>query len=301
MNPVYIESLKSGLLSKRKTQSLKFLDDCSLCPRNCRINRNEGESGICRTGRRAVIASYSSHFGEEAPLVGHHGSGTIFFSNCNLLCNFCQNFDISHEGIGIEVTGQELAGVMLELQSRGCHNINFVTPSHVVPQILESIEIAASNGLNIPLVYNSGSYDNVESLQLLDGIIDIYMPDIKFFDRGLAIDTCNAHDYPEVAKQAVKEMHRQVGNLVIENGIAKRGLLVRHLVMPGYLNDTKKILEFISTDISSDTYVNLMPQYRPCGLVWDHEHLGRRITDAEYRNALSAASEIGLWNIDNKI
>ncbi|MCK4695222.1 MAG: radical SAM protein, partial [Candidatus Cloacimonetes bacterium] len=265
-NPVYLETFKNGLLQEKIKQAYNLLENCSLCPRKCGVNRLEDEKGICKTGKKAMVSSYNAHFGEEAPLVGRFGSGTIFFTNCNLLCNFCQNYDISHEGHGYEVDDEELAAMMIHLQRLGCHNINFVTPSHVVFQIISALEIAIEKGLSIPLVYNTSAYDSVETIKLLDGVFDIYMPDFKFWDKKVAEITCHARDYPEVARSAILEMHRQVGDLVFDSkGIAKKGLLIRHLVLPQQLSNTKEIMRFISEKISRNTYVNIMPQYRPCG------------------------------------
>jgi putative pyruvate formate lyase activating enzyme len=294
----YIDSYKNGVLRERKEHAFEQLKSCRLCPRNCGVDRITGKTGICKTAKRAVVASYAPHFGEEAPLVGKFGSGTIFFTHCNLLCNFCQNYDISHEGNGIEVSKSHLARMMLELQQMGCHNINFVTPSHVIPQILAALEIAVGHGLNVPLVYNSGGYDHVESLKLLDGIVDIYMPDFKFWAGTIAQETCKASDYPEIAKAAVKEMFRQVGDLQIENGIAKRGLLVRHLVMPDDLAGTEEIMHFLAKEISIDTYVNIMPQYRPCGTAYHNEKLSRTITMEEFESAIDMARKAGLHRLD---
>ena len=233
MTSGYLVLHEQGVLAERIRKALDILQECVLCPRQCRVNRYEGEKGFCRTGRRAVVSSYNAHFGEESPLVGRGGSGTIFFTHCNLLCLFCQNYEISHLGEGREVEPKILAGMMIALQRMGCHNINFVSPSHVIAQILEALPIAVDEGLNVPLVYNTGGYDSVSSLELLDGIVDIYMPDVKFFDVNTALKYCHAPDYPDVVKAAVKEMHRQVGDLTMnEEGIAERGLLVRHLVMP---------------------------------------------------------------------
>ncbi len=296
--PFYIESYKNGQLKKKTKEAFDRLSNCHLCPRNCGVDRTAGETGICKTGIRAVVASYAPHFGEEAPLIGSHGSGTIFFTHCNLLCCFCQNYDISHEGVGSEVSKSHLAQIMLHLQNLGCHNINFVNPSHVIPQILAALEVAVENGLNIPLVYNTGAYDNVDSLKLLNGIIDIYMPDFKFWDKKVSKETCNAADYPEIAKEAVKEMFRQVGDLVIENGIAKRGLLIRHLVMPDEMAGTREIMRFLSKEISENTYVNIMPQYRPCGDAYGNPNLSRSITQEEFENALMAVREEGIWRLD---
>jgi putative pyruvate formate lyase activating enzyme len=245
------------------------------------------------------VSSYTPHYGEEAPLVGTNGSGTIFFTHCNLLCIFCQNFDISHEGIGQEVSAEQLAAIMIDLQRMGCHNINFVTPSHVVWQILEALAIAAENGLRVPLVYNSGGYDRVETLQLLEGVFDIYMPDFKFWDPRVAEETCNAPDYPEVARNALREMHRQVGDLVIDgNGIARRGLLVRHLVLPESLAGTREIMRFIADDISTNTYVNIMTQYRPCGRAAEVRELAAYPTENDFQKARRAAIEAGIRRLD---
>ena len=298
-NPVYIKSAKSGKLNEKKKEAFKKLAKCTLCPRNCKVNRLEGETGVCKTGIKAWVSSYSPHFGEEAPLVGYHGSGTIFFTHCNLLCNFCQNYDISHEGNGVEVTNAQLATFMLQLQKIGCHNINFVTPSHVIPQILSALELAVENGLSVPLIYNTSAYDSVESLKLLDGVIDIYMPDFKFWDSEISQKICKAKDYPEKAKESIKEMHRQVGDFIIdENGIAKQGLLVRHLVLPQDLVNTRKIMRFIYQEISPNTYVNIMPQYRPCGLASEIPELSSPLSQKNYTLALQAAKEEGITRLD---
>ncbi|UCG28752.1 MAG: radical SAM protein [Bacteroidales bacterium] len=299
--PVYIETSRRGLLRERIRLARDILTECRLCPRECKVNRMEDESGICKTGRRAVVSSYSPHFGEESPLVGFRGSGTIFFTHCNLLCNFCQNYDISHEGRGEEVSETILAEMMIHLQDIGCHNINFVTPSHVVPQILTALEIAIGKGLQVPLVYNTSGYDKVEVLRMLDGIVDIFMPDFKFWDPGISKETCNAPDYPEVARQAIKEMHRQVGDLKVDNlGIALRGVLVRHLVMPYGIAGTKEIMNFLSKEISSGTYVNIMPQYRPCGNAWQDSKLARSLTPGEYHEALEIAKKEGISRLDDR-
>jgi putative pyruvate formate lyase activating enzyme len=246
-----------------------------------------------------MVSSYNAHFGEESCLVGTHGSGTIFFTHCNLLCTFCQNYDISHLGRGLEMSDEGIAPIMLELQERGCHNINFVTPSHVIPQIVTAVEIACRKGLKIPLIYNSGGYDSVESLKHLDGIIDIYMPDFKFSRTDTASETCNAPDYFEVARQAIKEMHRQVGDLEMdEKGIAKRGLLIRHLVMPDDLAGTESIMEFLADEISKDTYVNIMDQYYPCGKVDRNSSYGKSLSSGEYRSAVHMAISKGLHRFD---
>ncbi len=297
----YVQAHGQSRLQSKARQAAKILTDCTLCPRRCLVNRKAGEVGYCRTGSRAVVASYNAHFGEESPLVGQKGSGTIFFSNCNLLCNFCQNFDISHKGEGYEVTDRHLADIMLSLQKSGCHNINLVTPSHVVPQILAALVIAVENGLNIPLVYNCGGYDTVDTLKILDGIIDIYMPDFKFWDQKIAELTCQAPDYPEVARNAHIEMHRQVGDLRIDtDGLAKGGLLVRHLVLPQGLASTAKIMGFIATRVSANTYVNVMSQYRPCGLASKVTALSRALTIEEYETALQETHDAGISRLDQR-
>jgi putative pyruvate formate lyase activating enzyme len=271
-----------------------------MCPRRCNIDRTGlQQTGVCKTLEKAWVSSFHPHFGEEAPLVGMHGSGTIFFTHCNLLCNFCQNYDISHQGVGQEVTDAQLAAMMLSLQNEGCHNINFVTPSHVVPPILSALEMACAQGLTIPLVYNSGGYDRVETLKLLDGVFDIYMPDFKFWDSGIAEMVCNAPDYAEVTRKAIREMYHQVGDLVFDaRGIAQRGLLVRHLVLPEGKADTREIMRYISREISTNTYVNIMSQYRPCGSVTGIKALERSVSRREFMDALHAARAEGLTRLD---
>jgi putative pyruvate formate lyase activating enzyme len=297
----YLALHAAGDLARRAAEAERLLVDCHLCPRECGVNRLAGEKGVCRTGRNAMVASYAAHFGEEQPLVGTNGSGTIFFSNCNLLCLFCQNYEISHLGEGEEVTAEQLAAMMLSLQRQGCHNINFVTPSHVVPQILSALVGAVDAGLTIPLVYNSSGYDSLETLRLLDGIIDIYMPDMKFWDSRSAKRYAGAGDYPQAVRAAVKEMHRQVGDLVINHeGLAVRGLLVRHLVMPGGLSETGAILQFIAQEISANTYVNVMDQYRPCGRAYKKPPINRCLSAAEYQEALLSAEEAGLRRLDKR-
>ncbi len=301
VEPVYIKTYKDGLFKDKIQTAWGILSDCSLCPRNCDVNRISGHTGICKTGQNAWISSHNAHFGEEAPLVGSHGSGTIFFTHCNLLCNFCQNFDISHEGYGQEVSVEKLAGIMMHLQQEGCHNINFVTPSHVVPQILSAVELAAGEGLSLPLIYNTSAYDKVETLKLLEGVIDIYMPDFKFWDPKVAKVTCNAEDYPGVARRALAEMHRQVGDLMVdEKGIAKRGILVRHLVLPSGLAGTKGVMRFIAEKISPNTYVNIMPQYRPCGRAAEVKELSVGLSQDEYGYALTLAAEEGITRLDQR-
>jgi putative pyruvate formate lyase activating enzyme len=249
-----------------------------------------------------MVSSYGPHFGEEDPLVGRNGSGTIFITNCNLLCVFCQNWEISHLGEGTQVASQNLADMMLHLQRQGCHNINFVTPTHVIPQILNALPYAIKSGLNVPLVYNTSGYDTVESIKLLEGIFDIYLPDFKFLDPDMASQYLKAPDYPERAKEAIKEMHRQVGDLTIdENGVASRGILLRHLVMPSGVADTRKIMRLIATEISAETYVNIMDQYSPCGSASKYPSLDRKITHGEYEAAVSAAREEGITRLDSRI
>jgi putative pyruvate formate lyase activating enzyme len=299
MEPVYLEAFEAGILKERADRLRGELSNCTLCPRNCHADRLSGDLGTCSTGEFATVSSYMPHFGEEGPISGIRGSGTIFFTHCNLLCSFCQNYDISHEGRGQTVTHGELAYMMLTLQELGCHNINFVTPSHIVPQILQALIPAVNDGLRIPLVYNSGGYDSVSTLEFLDGIVDIYMPDFKFWDPDVANETCQAEDYPDMARKAVREMHRQVGDLVInEQGIAERGLLIRHLVMPVGSAGTKGIMNFLARSVSPGTYVNIMPQYRPCGNARESPTLSRPIEMKEYREALREAIDAGLSRLD---
>jgi putative pyruvate formate lyase activating enzyme len=263
------------------------------------VNRLEDKKGTCRTGRRAVVASFHPHFGEEAPLVGRYGSGTIFISNCNLQCQFCQNFELSQLGEGREVSPEEMAAMMLHLQRRGCHNINIVSPTHVVSQVLEALPIAIEQGLSVPLVYNSGGYDSVETLRLLEGIFDIYMPDMKYSDAEIAREYSKIEDYPRVNQAAVKEMHRQVGDLVVnEEGVALRGLLIRHLILPHGLAGTEEIIRFIAEELSRDSYLNLMDQYRPCYRAHQFPLLTRPITPEEYGAALELAAKYGLRRLD---
>lgn len=296
--PVYTSAFKIGQFKTLKKELRKRLLNCKLCPRNCGINRMNDEKGVCNTGKFAMVSSASPHFGEEPPLVGQNGSGTVFFTNCNLLCSFCQNHDISHNADGVEIRDDDLADLMIRLQEMGCHNINLVTPSHVVPQIITALEKAIRRGLSIPLVYNTSCYDNIETLKFLDGIIDIYMPDLKFFSAEIARKTCNAVNYPDVARKAVIEMHRQVGNLIFnKRGIAQKGLLIRHLVMPGQLNDTREIIKFIVNEISPLTHVNIMPQYRPFGNLDHFPEFNRRLTNDEYEEAMNIAKDEGLVNL----
>ncbi|MGA1875651.1 MAG: radical SAM protein [bacterium] len=298
---MYRETYERGELKRRLEKAQKILESCRLCPRNCQVNRVKGEVGACRTGKLPVIASYGPHFGEETPLVGSHGSGTIFMSFCNLRCVFCQNWEISHLGEGREVSTEDLARIMIYLQKAGCHNINLVTPTHVVPQILEALPLAIEEGFSVPLVYNSGGYDSVEALTLLDGIVAIYLPDFKYWDEEVAGRLSKAPGYPQAARAAVKEMHRQVGDLVIDaHGVAQRGLLVRHLVLPENLAGTRSIMHFLATEISANTYVNIMNQYRPCGQAHRYPPLDRRITPYEYHEAIRSAEAEGLTRLDSR-
>ena len=297
--PAYIRTFEKGLLKEKIANAYNLLNSCVLCPRKCGVDRISGETGTCKTAKRAWVSSYNPHFGEEDPLVGSRGSGTIFFTHCNLLCLFCQNFDISYRGDGQEISDEELAGIMLVLQKQGCHNINFVTPSHVVPQILSAVQVAAERGLSIPLVFNSGGYDRVTTLKLLDGVFDIYMPDFKFWHSQVAEETCQAGDYPEVARKAMMEMHRQVGDLQVDDaGIAQRGLLIRHLVLPDGLAGTRKIMRFIAQHISPNSYVNVMSQYRPCGRAAEVKGLNAQLLPEEYQLAVEAAKQEGITRLD---
>ena len=297
--PAYINAFETGILQDKIKSARRLLSPCNICPRKCRVDRLSGETGVCRTARSAFVSSYNPHFGEEAPLTGTQGSGTIFFTHCNLMCLFCQNFDISHQGYGQEVSDQELAAIMLALQQQGCHNINFVTPSHVMPQILSALEIAIQEGLAIPLVYNSGGYDRPSTLRLLENVFDIYMPDFKFWDPEIADKACQAKDYPEIARNALREMHRQVGDLTLdESGIAQKGLLIRHLVLPGGLAGTREIMRFIAQEISTQSYVNIMSQYRPCGRASEIKGLNVSVSPTDFHTALQQALKEGITRLD---
>jgi putative pyruvate formate lyase activating enzyme len=271
-----------------------------LCPRNCRVDRGKGQTGFCGIGEAPLVSSVGPHFGEESVLVGHGGSGTIFFAGCNLGCVFCQNFDISHGRQAHDVTIEQLARAMLDLQKYGCSNINFVTPTHVIAAIAAAIELARKKGLTLPMVYNSGGYDSVETLELLDGLIDIYMPDMKYADSAAALELSDAADYPQVNQAAIKEMHRQVGDLHVEKGLATRGLLVRHLVLPNNLAGSFEIIDFLAEEISVNTTINIMAQYRPCFKAHAHSKINRRPTAEEVNSARQYAAEKGLIT-NNKI
>ena len=297
----YLKLWRSGELSRRVELGLGRLADCTLCPRNCHVNRMDDKTKTCRTGRYAAVSSCFAHFGEEGCLRGTHGSGTIFFSWCNLRCVFCQNYEISWLGQGRIVGPQELAEMMLALQAQGCHNINLVTPEHVVPQILEALLLAVERGLRLPLVYNTSAYDSLDSLALMDGVVDIYMPDFKFWSPEKARLYAKAPDYPVAARRAIREMHRQVGPLVTdEQGVALRGVLLRHLVIPGGAAGTPEIMQWIAHELSPDTYVNLMAQYRPAGHVTARQYpeINRCITAQEFRQARDAFRAAGLRRLD---
>lgn len=294
--PSYIELYERGELKGRIEELTSLMESCRLCPRRCEVNRLSGELGVCRAPAKLTISSAFPHFGEEAPLVGFFGSGTVFLTYCNLLCCFCQNYDISHLGRGTEISVDDLALCMIELQRMGCHNINFVTPTHFAPLIVAALPGAIERGLELPIVWNCGGYESLEVLMLLEGIVDIYMPDAKYSSRDWALKFSKAPDYPQVVKQALLEMHRQVGDLEIDGrGIAKAGLLVRHLLMPNDVAGTRDIVEFIAAEISKDTYINIMAQYRPCHEAYDYKELNRRISRAEYLEAVQVAHAAGLW------
>jgi len=298
--PAYLRLLRSGELRQRVKAAYERMHRCDLCGRECGVDRYT-KPGMCKTGTRALVASFGPHFGEEDPLRGYQGSGTIFFSWCNLNCQYCQNYDISQLGHGREVEPEELASMMLTLQAQGCHNINLVSPSHVVAPILAAVLIAAEAGLRLPLVYNTGGYDSPEALKLLDGVVDIYMPDMKYADEEIAFRYSRVRNYPAINQAAVKEMHRQVGDLVLdEHGIALRGLLVRHLVLPGGLAGTAEIARFLAEEVSPDTYINVMDQYRPCYKAHEIPPLDRPITAEEYKEAMEAAQRAGLHRFDRR-
>lgn len=279
---------------ERADRLLASLASCELCPRRCRVNRLAGETGFCGIGAEAIVASAGHHFGEEDVLVGRGGSGTIFLAGCNLGCIYCQNFDISHGREGRPASPAEIARMMLRLERMGCHNINFVTPTHVTPQLMQAILIAREGGLRIPIVYNCGGYEALETLQALDGFVEIYMPDAKYADSGPAAELSAAPDYPEANRTALREMHRQVGDLAIEGGIATRGLLVRHLVLPNGLAGSRAVLDFLAREISPNTYVNVMAQYRPCYRAAECPGVNRYPTREEFLDAYHHAAHLGL-------
>ncbi len=305
--PAYLTLYRRGELQRRAKEAVAGLAHCMVCPRACGVDRlaqtGTGKTAACKTGRYARVSSYFPHSGEEDCLRGWNGSGTIFFSMCNLRCVFCQNYDISQAGEGRETKPERLAAMMLELQAMGCHNINFVTPEHIVPQILEALVLAIEHGLHLPIVYNTSAYDSLESLRYMDGVVDIYMPDFKVWDSRVALKYLLAKDYPGAARRAIKEMHRQVGELKIdEHGLAKRGVLVRHLVMPGGLAGTREVMEFLAREVSPHTYVNIMAQYHPAGRVTAEKfaEIDRRITAKEFAESVEAAEEVGLHRFDER-
>jgi putative pyruvate formate lyase activating enzyme len=299
-SPAYVKLLEAGELHDRARRAEQAAGDCVLCARACHVDRHATIRGTaCRTGAHAVVYTFGPHHGEEDCLSGWEGSGTIFFSGCNLRCVFCQNADIAWKGAGDVVTASQLAAIMLKLQAMGCHNVNLVSPSHVVAPILTAVAIAAERGLRLPLVYNTGGYDSLEALALLDGVVDIYMPDMKYGDAALARKYSHVRDYVRHNQAAVREMHRQVGDLVVTDaGIARRGLLVRHLVLPNGLAGTEAVLAFLAETISRDTYVNLMGQYRPCHHAGDFPELDRRPSVSECDEARKLARRYGIWRVD---
>jgi len=298
--PSYLRLARQGGLKQIERDLWEILDGCRLCPRACGVNRREGKRGTCSSTARLKVASHGPHFGEERPLVGRGGSGTIFFSNCNLLCCFCQNWEINHRGDGRYISESDLAGMMLDLQDRGCHNINLVTPTHVAPHIVRALREAVDRGLRLPLVYNTGGYDNLDVIRALDGVVDIYLPDFKYQDGALAAKySSGAADYPEVAAAAIKEMHRQVGTVRVDGrGVAVRGVIIRHLVMPQNIAGTDRFVKWVARELTTDTYVNIMPQYRPEHRAREYPELARRITSEEWGQALAWARASGLTNLD---
>ena len=301
--PGYIRLHEEGVLEQRVSEAIAGLGSCRVCPWNCEIDRLADKWKICRTGRYARVSSHFPHFGEEDCLRGTRGSGTIFFAWCNLRCVFCQNFDISQQEAGSVISPKQLAAMMLQLQETGCHNINWVTPEHVVPQILEALPAAIEGGLKLPIVYNTSAFDSMESLRLMDGIVDIYMPDFKYWSPEQSKHYLKTPDYPHAARSAIREMHRQVGDLELdEQGMARKGLLVRHLVMPGGLEETREIMRFLAQKVSRNTYVNIMGQYHPAGKVDKKKfpEINRRTENREIQQAFEIASEEGLWRFDER-
>ena len=292
--PSYLTLYESGELEARIIRLTSILEACTLCPRQCKVNRLQGELGYCKAGAKLVVSSYFPHFGEERPLVGRTGSGTIFLTHCNLKCNFCQNYDISHLGSGKSISTIKLAQMMITLQMQGCQNINFVTPTHYAPQIIAALLDAIKMGLELPIVYNCGGYESLDVIKLLDGIVDIYMPDAKFSNAEQAQTYANAPDYFDVLKPVLKEMHRQVGALKIENSVSNRGILIRHLVMPNNVAGSEAILKFIAEELSTESYVNIMSQYRPCFNAIEEPLIDRSITSKEYHQAIELAKKFGL-------
>ena len=294
--PSYIRLFEKGELQQRIRVLKESLKECRLCPRECGVNRLNGEVGVCQAGLEPVVSSAFPHFGEEPPLVGYQGSGTIFLAYCNLRCIFCQNYDISHLGNGEPITSSDMARVMVRLQEMGCHNINFVTPTHYAPQIVASLPEAIEKGLRLPIVYNCSGYESIEVIRLLEGVVDIYMPDAKYMDGKYSKQFSNAPDYPEIIKEVLKEMHRQVGDLTANSkGIAERGLLIRHLVMPHGVASSEAVFRFIAEEISVHSYVNIMDQYRPEYRAHECPEINRRITQKEYQEATQWAKRYHLY------
>lgn len=295
--PSYLNLYESRSLDKIIEKVFSMLECCSICPRKCKVNRLKGQCGFCKTGLKPKACSFMAHRGEEPPISGTKGSGTIFFTNCNMGCVYCQNYEFSQLGQGREVEFEELANFMLELQKLGCHNINLVTPTHVMPQILKSLKIAISKGLNLALVYNSGGYELPEIIKLLEGIVDIYLPDMRYADEEMSVKYSGAPDYPKYNKESVKEMHRQVGIANIDNqGIIKCGLVIRHLVLPNNISGTEKTMKFIAEEISQDTYISLMSQYLPYHKASEFKELSRRLLESEYKEAKEIMEKYGLSN-----
>jgi putative pyruvate formate lyase activating enzyme len=299
--PAYLKLHRTGELGKRAERLWAIAESCQLCPRRCRVNRLEGMSGFCHApGVTLVIASFHPHFGEERPLVGSGGSGTIFMTHCNLRCVFCQNWEISQLGRGSESDIEALAGMMLRLQEIGCHNINIVTPTHYSAPLLKALDIAAEKGLRLPIVYNTSGWERLEILELLDGIVDIYLPDFKYWDSAMSAKySSGAENYPEVTKAALLEMHRQVGVAKpAQDGIMQRGLMIRHLVMPNNVAGSERIMEWIAGNLPRDTYVNIMAQYTPLFKAYDYPEISRRIASEEYTKVVKRAQAMGLTNLD---
>lgn len=297
MYPSYLDALKNGGLDKALNSTYKMLGSCSICPRRCRVNRLKNEKGFCQTGLKAKVCSYMPHHGEEPPISGTRGSGTIFFSHCNMSCAYCQNYEFSQGGEGREVSEKQLADFMLQLQTAGCHNINLVTPTHVMPQILQAIKIAANNGLDIPLVYNTSGYELAQVIALLNGIIDIYLADLRYADSFMSEKYSSAPDYPRQSQQALKQMHQQVGIAKLDSrGIIIKGVIIRHLVLPNNLSGTETLMKFIAEELSKETYISLMSQYMPCYKAHKFSEISRRITLKEYEGAQESMRAHGLYN-----
>jgi len=301
--PAYLNLHQSGELAERAEALWAIMGSCALCPRGCGAKRLNGQRGFCRApGTRLIVSGHSPHFGEERPLVGRSGSGTIFFSHCNLRCVFCQNWEISHRGRGSERSIDDLAGMMLALQNRGCHNINVVTPTHYLPHIIKALDLAAGRGLRLPIVYNTSGWERMEIVKQLDGIVDIYLPDIKYGDKEAADKySVGAASYPDITKAAILEMHRQVGVArAPSDGVMRRGLMIRHLVMPNLTSDSENIMQWIAEQLPADTYVNIMAQYSPHYQAMDYPEIARRVTRDEYRQVVMKAKELGLTNLDSR-